>query len=104
MLAISYWPFTLEARVHALGSPCGICGRQMTLGHVFLQVLHFLHVRIIPPLLYIHSCVIWGMDSGLLAAQFQRVSPYHNNNNNSVLTDCYEMYIVNYELKIIWNK
>jgi hypothetical protein len=33
-------------------------------GQVFLRVVRFSPVNTIPPLLYIHSCIIWGMNNG----------------------------------------
>jgi len=40
---------TLEARVYARVSQFWICGRKVALGQVFLQVLRFFPVSIIPP-------------------------------------------------------
>jgi hypothetical protein len=40
----------------------------VALGKVFLQVLRFSPVNINPPLLRIHSYIIWGMDKDPLAA------------------------------------
>jgi hypothetical protein len=37
---------------------------KVTLGQVSLRVLRFPPVNIIPPLLHIHTCNIWGMDNG----------------------------------------
>jgi hypothetical protein len=37
---------------------------EVALRQVFLRVLRFSPVIIIPPLLHIHSCIIWGMDRG----------------------------------------
>jgi hypothetical protein len=36
----------------------------VVLGQVFLRVLRFSSVHIIPPLLHIHSYITWGMDTG----------------------------------------
>jgi hypothetical protein len=57
---------------------------KVALGQVFLRVLRFSPVNIIPPLRHIHLCIIWGMDKGhkgTSAAQFHRdiVSPHRNN-------------------------
>jgi hypothetical protein len=37
---------------------------RVALGQVFLRVLRCSPVNIIPPLLHIHSCIIWEMDKG----------------------------------------
>jgi hypothetical protein len=39
---------------------------KVALGQVFLRVLRFSPASIIPPLLHIHSCIMWGLDSGLV--------------------------------------
>jgi hypothetical protein len=55
---------------------------KVALGQVFLRVLRFSPVNINPPLLHIHSYVIWGWTKGPLEAQFHRdkVSPHRSNN------------------------
>jgi hypothetical protein len=40
----------------------------VALGQVFLLILRFFPVCIVPPLLHIHSCIIWGRTMGPLAA------------------------------------
>jgi hypothetical protein len=55
---------TAEAQINAQVSPCGIVVDKVALGQVFLRVLRFSPVRIIPLLLHIHSCIIWGIDKG----------------------------------------
>jgi hypothetical protein len=63
--AVSRRLFTAEARIRAYISPCGICGGQSSrLGQIFLRVLRFSLVNIIPPLTHIHSDINWGMDKG----------------------------------------
>jgi hypothetical protein len=37
---------------------------RVALGQVFLRVLQFLLVSVIPPLLHIHSCIVCGIDNG----------------------------------------
>jgi hypothetical protein len=37
---------------------------KITLTQVFLRVLQFSPVSIIPLLLHIHACIIWGIDNG----------------------------------------
>jgi hypothetical protein len=58
---------------------------KMALGHVFLRVLLFSPISIIPPLLHIHSCVIWVMDSGHVSrrSSIETVSLHRNNSNNN---------------------
>jgi hypothetical protein len=36
---------------------------EVALGQIIFRVLLFSPVTIIPPLLHIHSCIIWGMDN-----------------------------------------
>jgi hypothetical protein len=48
---VSRRPLTAEARVRAPVSPCGICGGQRVT-EVFLRVLRFSSIRIIPPWLH----------------------------------------------------
>jgi hypothetical protein len=55
--AVSRWPFTVNARVRARGSPCGICGNREALGQVYVRVLRF-----------------------LLSVSFHRGSPHHLGN------------------------
>jgi hypothetical protein len=55
---------TSEIRVRSQVRPCGICDEQVALGQVLLGVLRFLLVSVTPPLLHIHSCIIWGLENG----------------------------------------
>jgi hypothetical protein len=51
--AVSWWPFTAEARVRSWVSPCRICGRQNGIGTgppPSPRVLWFSPVSLIPPL------------------------------------------------------
>jgi hypothetical protein len=54
---------TAEAWVRARDSLHGVCGGQSPNGSGFLWVLRFSR-HITPSMLHIHSCIIWGMDSG----------------------------------------
>jgi hypothetical protein len=65
----------------------------MTLGHVFIRVLQFPPVSVIPPLLRIHSRIVRGMDKGPLAVQFHRStnSLYRNRKGESEGRDCIHM-------------
>jgi hypothetical protein len=51
--AVSFWPLTVETWLHVWVSPYGICGGKVALGQVFLQVLQFSPISIIPPWLSI---------------------------------------------------
>lgn len=54
----AYRLLTAKARVHVR-----FVVDKVVLGNVFLPVLMFSVVSVIPPLLHIHSCVICGMDN-----------------------------------------
>jgi hypothetical protein len=58
--AVSGRLFTAKARVRAQVCPRGIFGGQSDTGTSFSPSLRFYPVNIIPPLLHIHSCIIWG--------------------------------------------
>jgi hypothetical protein len=49
----------------------GFVADQVALGQVPLRVLRFSPVRAIPPLLHIHSCIIWRMDSARSSTETQ---------------------------------
>jgi hypothetical protein len=51
---------TAEARVRALVSLHGSCVGKIGLAQIFLRVLQFSPVSIIPPLLHVHTYIIWG--------------------------------------------
>jgi hypothetical protein len=55
---------------------------KVALGQVFIGVLQFSPVGIIPPLLQIHSCSIWELDNGPVRGRIsiETVSPLNNNN------------------------
>jgi hypothetical protein len=52
---VSCWPLSMEAWVQSQASPCGMT--EVAMGQVFLQVLPFSPVIIIPPMLYAHSFI-----------------------------------------------
>jgi hypothetical protein len=55
---------------------------KVALWQVFLRVRRFSPLNIIPPLLHIHPCIIWGLDNGPIETQFHTdiVSTYRKNN------------------------
>jgi predicted metalloprotease len=74
-----------KARVRTQGSPCVICSRQSDTGTGFSPSPSFSPVNIIPLLLHIHSCIIWGVDNGPVSGRnFHRdtISPHSSNNKN----------------------
>jgi hypothetical protein len=68
---------TAEARVHARVSPCGIFGGQSGNGTDFFPVLRFYPFSIIPPLLHIHSCLIWGVDKAPVSGRSSTETLFH---------------------------
>jgi hypothetical protein len=58
--AVSRRPVTVEARVRGRVSPCGISGGRNNIETVFIRVLLFAPVSVIPPWL---SILIWGMNN-----------------------------------------
>jgi hypothetical protein len=48
----------------------GFVVEQVTLGQVFLQVLQFSPVSIIPQMLHVHSHTIWGLDNWPVSGPF----------------------------------
>lgn len=52
-----------DARICSQDSPRGLCDGQIftALGHVYFLVIRFFSVRMTPPLLYIHSGIIWRL-------------------------------------------
>jgi hypothetical protein len=61
----------------------GFAVDRMTLRQVFLRVIHISSVSMIPPLLHIHPCIIWGMAKGPIKTHFHRnmVCLQRNNKN-----------------------
>jgi hypothetical protein len=60
---VSRRPLTAEARVRALVSLHGSCVGKIGLAQIFLRVLQFSPVSIIPPLLHGHTYIIWGVNN-----------------------------------------
>jgi hypothetical protein len=98
-LASSGRHVTTEARLHFQGSQCGICGERSGTGigpppppAPSPSVFHC----IIPPLLHIHSCVIWGLDIEPLSGTQFHMPLLHCNNRtikrsgDSISTPIYE--------------
>jgi hypothetical protein len=58
----------------------------VALGQAFLRVLWFSPVNIIPQLLHIHTCVIWGWTMSPLVVHFHRDtgSPHRNNKKYNI--------------------
>jgi hypothetical protein len=50
---------TVGARIRSQGIACGICSEESGTG-----IPSVFPANIIPPLLHIHSCIMWRMDSG----------------------------------------
>jgi hypothetical protein len=70
--AVSRLLLTAEARVNFQGNPCGICGAQSDTGTGFCSNPSVSPVSIIPPLLHIHSCIIWRMENGPFSGQIYK--------------------------------
>jgi hypothetical protein len=71
---------TVSSRDRAQVGPCGVgfVVDKVALEQVFLRVLQFSSVSIIPPLLHIHSCIIWGMDSGPVSGHSSTETQSHH--------------------------
>jgi hypothetical protein len=54
--AVNQRPLTAESNVRARVNPCGFVGDKVALGQVFLRVLRFSPVNIIPPSFSILIC------------------------------------------------
>jgi hypothetical protein len=61
--AVSHQLLTTKDRVRIQDSASEVCGGEVTLGMFLIGVLRTCLVSIIPALLFIHSCIIWGMDN-----------------------------------------
>jgi hypothetical protein len=59
---------TVETCVRSQDTPCGIYD-EWSGSEVFLRVLLFFPVNIIPPLLFIHSYATWGVDNETLSGR-----------------------------------
>jgi hypothetical protein len=62
--AVSPWFLAAQAQVRAEICPCGNFSGHSGTGTGFSPTPSVFPVSIIPPLLYIHSCIIWGMGKG----------------------------------------
>jgi hypothetical protein len=61
--AVSSWLLTSETQLRAQFTLCGICNGK-ALGEVFLWILRFSLVSVIPLPPDVHSYIFWGMDKG----------------------------------------
>jgi hypothetical protein len=84
-LTVSLRLLTAEARFRDQVSPCRTCGDKVALGQVFLPVLRFSPVNIIPSLLHIHSFHL-GDGQRALRGPFHSVSPHRNNTIQNILS------------------
>jgi hypothetical protein len=75
--AVSRRLLTAETRFAPRSVHVGFVVEKVALGKIFLPVFRFFPVSIIPPLLHIYSCIIWGLDKGPIRGQ---VPQRHNLN------------------------
>jgi hypothetical protein len=68
---------TAAARDRAQIISVGSVVDKVALGQVFLRVLRFFPVRIIPLLLHIHSYIIWWMDKGPVSGRSSNEAQSH---------------------------
>jgi len=72
--AVSRLPVTAEDRITPQVNPCGICGRQTYLEHVFLRILRVFPDRIISPKLPILSLICHLHYMSLSSGSVQQLS------------------------------
>jgi hypothetical protein len=94
--AVSRRLLTAEAGVRIQGSPRGICVGQSGIVTGFTPSPSVSPVIIIPPLLHIHSCIVWGLDNEPVSGRSstETVSPHRNTDQSSFCSPSatWEMY------------
>jgi hypothetical protein len=79
--AVSRRPLKAEDRFRSRAVNVEFVVEKLASGHVFLRVLRFSSVNIIPPLLHIHSCITWGMDIGPVSGSSSTQTVSHHRSN-----------------------
>jgi hypothetical protein len=67
---------------------------EMALEEVYLRVLRFFPVDIIPPLLHIHAYIIWRMDKGPIGGPVPQVSPRARSTTEDAIISATTVYVM----------
>jgi hypothetical protein len=80
-------PLTAETRIRPQDVPCTFCGVKMALEHVFLRVLRFPPVNVIPPGSLL-ICIIWRMNGHVGCCSSETVSPRQYERERTLMKKC----------------
>jgi hypothetical protein len=80
------WSLNYRGEVHVWVSSYGICGRKESIRTDFPPSISVFPISIIPPLLHIHSYIVWGLNNWPVSCHcsVQNVSSHRKSNYVSV--------------------